>query len=47
MKKLAFLKRKEPLNDTQLLMTITIVIFFILPHLLEHSIPSGDGSGKG
>ena len=30
MKKLAFLKRKEPLNDTQLLMTITIVIFFVM-----------------
>ena len=25
-----FLKRKEPLNDTQLLMTITIAIFFIM-----------------
>ncbi len=26
----AFWKRKEPLNDTQLLMTITIVIFFVM-----------------
>jgi len=30
MKKPAFLKRKEPFNDTQLLMTITIVIFFVM-----------------
>ena len=30
MKRFAFLKRKEPLNDTQLLMTITIVIFFVM-----------------
>ena len=28
--KTLFLKRKEPLNDTQLLMTITIAIFFIM-----------------
>ena len=30
MRKLSLLKRKEPLNDTQLLMTITIAIFFVM-----------------
>ena len=30
MRKLSLLKRKEPLNDTQLLMTITIGIFFVM-----------------